>query len=1450
MHGFAVVSLGPSLVAALGLRRSGRRRPGRAHGAERLPRQGDRREPPRLLARRASTSPRSRPQDGHDRVVGTAAQVGAAKFGARKLTTYAPQAAAQDRAQRRRSYDTAGRTRPHFTSDDVDTRPRRHATRAVHEEYDAPRRRAPEHRQARASSAPINGKPTSSPANHARRDASRTNPDGSRPAVLYIVDAARSRVDHGRADVPASRTSSSTTTARPAPRGHPGPRHRRSAATRSRTSSTRASSGSSAVANPDGYDFTFTPGNRLVAQEPARQRRRRRRSTATTASTPTATSPSHWGLDNEGSSERPTTETYRGTGPASEPETQAMAGAASSASTSSSTSTTTRPPSCCSTAPGFQVQTDPEDDPIYRALAGTDADPAIAGNPPGAPDYYDPDVSSELYTTNGDTDETAHAHAAARCRSRRRWTSPTRPAAAALGLRLPGLRGRPRAGVREEHPVRARRREVRGRPGRTRSRTSAATADDFEICTRSPCPTATRSTVRVNAKRALGAVTLHWKVNAGAEHTAPTDAVRRRRALRRRPRRLLPRHARRGHGHERRRRTSRSGSTAGGKTSAVLRLQPCAPTRGRKVLILAAEDYSGKPGARPSSRLREPHGAELPAVLQGRAGRGRHPLRRLRRRRREPHARPIRWASSRTTPRSSGTPATTCSSAPPACPAAPASASSPTTRSSPSATTSTTAASCSTPGQNAAFAQVNAFPFNPLGRAAVLRRRDAGQHAGLHRRCPMTSCSTGSARTSHIDAAADKAGASALPFGGTVDPSAARLRRQRRGLGRQPGRTRTRCVTTSSVLPQAQFPQFAPTREVPLEPAAVVRPAHRHALRRRRRATTTAYQRAAPDDRPDRQDDRPTCSSRCPTTPSPTTTTSSSRPTTSAMDDWTTLARRQRPHVRRRRPVVRHQLGHAAPVPRPLPDQHRQDQTAGDEDCTPDRHDRHVERAPPATPAATRTGSVDLSAYAGSQVEVSITYAQDFATAGLGVFVDDAKVVERTARRHSTDRRSRTGLGGFTAGPPPGRLGGSARSRHGPRARRVGFVDGPGVRRPLGLLGLRLRGRHRRREAHGLMPARGPSRRAGDPPPPPPALPRKPSLNAPHHRRSRATGRRPPPPPPPGPPPPGPPPVRHRHRRAPAASRSAAQSASLNVAQTPSAARRWTSAPRDDELQALVNKWHHWRVAAERRRAPVRNARRLAGRSGSARRTLDGRRPARKSFHDIVATLTGGPAKIRRRAVATAPGSTASAIRPRRRRSIKLSGDHGDRQGPATPLRVSRRTAGRLRRRTLRAAAAGADARLSLAAPPPRSCLRRVRLVSGRSSRRCGARSAALRLQIRRRCRSAAREWPLGRLLGRAVGRALVFQPLRSGLSAVHPSPWVLQCRTRIVCIALLLCESSQSPAGVRRQVPRNPSHEAFHSHAPPREVTARTVGGDLQRGLAGPASRRFRRDPDHPGRP
>src|SRR5262249_57801087 len=58
---------------------------------------------------------------------------------------------------------------------------------------------------------------------------------------------------------------------------------------------------------------------------------------------------------------------------------------------------------------------------------------------------------------------------------------------------------------------------------------------------------------------------------------------------------------------------------------------------------------------------------------------------------------------------------------------------------------------------------------------------------------------------------------------------------------------------------------------------------------------------------------------------------------------------------------------------------------------------------------------VDLSAYAGKQVEVSITYVSDWATQGLGVFVDDVSYPDGTSTSFESN------LDGWTVpGPPAG----------------------------------------------------------------------------------------------------------------------------------------------------------------------------------------------------------------------------------------------------------------------------------------------------------------------------------------------------------------------------------------------------------------------------------------------
>jgi hypothetical protein len=59
--------------------------------------------------------------------------------------------------------------------------------------------------------------------------------------------------------------------------------------------------------------------------------------------------------------------------------------------------------------------------------------------------------------------------------------------------------------------------------------------------------------------------------------------------------------------------------------------------------------------------------------------------------------------------------------------------------------------------------------------------------------------------------------------------------------------------------------------------------------------------------------------------------------------------------------------------------------------------------------------SINLGAYAGKQVEISIAYASDWSFQGLGTFVDDITLPTGESTSFETD------LGGWTAtGPPPG----------------------------------------------------------------------------------------------------------------------------------------------------------------------------------------------------------------------------------------------------------------------------------------------------------------------------------------------------------------------------------------------------------------------------------------------
>ncbi len=147
------------------------------------------------------------------------------------------------------------------------------------------------------------------------------------------------------------------------------------------------------VANPDGYDFTFS--DERLWRKNLRDNNGDGTITPDDGVDPNRNFAVKWGWDNEGSSPSPDSETYRGTGPNSEPETKALArlfdriGFEFFINYHSAAELLLY-------GIGWQVSTPSPDDVIYEAMVGDDENPAVPG--------YDPDISAELYTTNGDTD--------------------------------------------------------------------------------------------------------------------------------------------------------------------------------------------------------------------------------------------------------------------------------------------------------------------------------------------------------------------------------------------------------------------------------------------------------------------------------------------------------------------------------------------------------------------------------------------------------------------------------------------------------------------------------------------------------------------------------------------------------------------------------------------------------------------------------------------------------------------------------------------------------------------------------------------------------------------------------------------------------------------------------------------------------------------------------------
>ncbi|WP_019885347.1 M14 family metallopeptidase [Streptomyces purpureus] len=147
--------------------------------------------------------------------------------------------------------------------------------------------------------------------------------------------------------------------------------------------------------NPDGYDHTHASGANRQWRKNLRDNNGDGRITPGDGVDLNRNFSYKWGYDNEGSSPDPADETYRGTGPMSEPETRALdafqkrIGFQYGVNYHSAAQLILY-------GVGWQVATDTPDDIALKALAGTPQKPAVPG--------YRPQVSSELYTTNGEAD--------------------------------------------------------------------------------------------------------------------------------------------------------------------------------------------------------------------------------------------------------------------------------------------------------------------------------------------------------------------------------------------------------------------------------------------------------------------------------------------------------------------------------------------------------------------------------------------------------------------------------------------------------------------------------------------------------------------------------------------------------------------------------------------------------------------------------------------------------------------------------------------------------------------------------------------------------------------------------------------------------------------------------------------------------------------------------------
>ena len=152
------------------------------------------------------------------------------------------------------------------------------------------------------------------------------------------------------------------------------------------------------VSNPDGYQYTFD--HERLWRKNLRDNDGDGQITTADGVDPNRNYPEHWRYDDEGSSSLFSSQTYRGPAPASEPETTAMIGLYARVPFKFQVNYHSYGPYLLYPE-GYQIGSPTADDPIYYALSGNLDNPAIPGTHPGT-------SSDVLYSTNGEMTDYSH----------------------------------------------------------------------------------------------------------------------------------------------------------------------------------------------------------------------------------------------------------------------------------------------------------------------------------------------------------------------------------------------------------------------------------------------------------------------------------------------------------------------------------------------------------------------------------------------------------------------------------------------------------------------------------------------------------------------------------------------------------------------------------------------------------------------------------------------------------------------------------------------------------------------------------------------------------------------------------------------------------------------------------------------------------------------------------